>query len=217
MGTPRREYVDASVGLRMAGSASPPIVRGMDDLDHSRKRPSNRPPLVRSFVQRIEGAPDAVFPLLCPVREGEWLEGWAERCELIWSASGVAEPGCVFRTTEDDRPETIWIVTDHDPDGGLVVFARVTPGLAASTLHIEVSASGDGTSAVAIRYTVVPTSPEGEAYAAERYDRAELLGSVVWWERSMNHYLRTGRLLRREGRGITSKARAAGPDRTDKE
>ena len=108
-------------------------------------------------------------------------------------------------------PDTIWIITDHDPDRGVVVFARVTPGLAASTLHIEVAGSADGTSAVSIRYTVVPTSPEGEAYAAERYDRADLLASIVWWERSMNHYLRTGRLLRRDDRGTTSDARAAGP------
>ena len=176
-----------------------------------------RTPLVRTYVQRIEAPPEAVFPLLCPIREGEWLEGWADSCELIWSASGVAEPGCVFRTVEEGRPETIWIITDHDPDRGLVVFARLTPGLAASTLRLEVGGSDDGSSAVAIYYTVVPTSTEGEAYAAERYDRADLLASVVWWERSMNHYLRTGQLLRRDPHGTTSNARDQGPDGTDKE
>ena len=176
-----------------------------------------RAPVVRSYIQHIGAPPDAVFPLLCPVREGEWLEGWAEGCEVIWSASGLAEPGCVFRTTELGHPETIWIITDHDPDRGVVVFARVTPGLAASTLRIEVDGSDDGASAVSIRYMVVPTSPEGTADTAERYDRAELLTSTVWWERSMDHYLRTGQLLRRAERGITSNVRAAGSDGTHKE
>lgn len=195
----------------MAGGAVPGIVAGMNDRTRLTARRPMRTPLVRSYVQHIEAPPEGVFPLLCPVREGEWLEGWAESCELIWSASGLAEPGCVFRTIEQGLPETIWIITEHDPDRGIVVFARVTPGLAASTLHIEVDGSGDGTSAVAIRYTVVPTSPEGETYAAQRYDRADLTASIVWWERTMNHYLRTGQPLRRDDRGTTSDARAAGP------
>jgi hypothetical protein len=184
----------------------------MDITTRATKRPATRTPLVRSYTQHIEAPPAVVFPLICPVREGEWLEGWADHCQVIWSASGVAEAGCVFRTTDEGRPETIWIITDHDPDRGIVTFARVTAGLAASTLHVEVTSAGDGGSSVSIRYTVVPMSPEGEAYAAERYERTDLLASVVWWERSMNHYLRTGRLLRRDGHPTTASSRAAGPE-----
>jgi hypothetical protein len=176
-----------------------------------------RAPLVRTYVQHIEAPPEVVFPLICPVREGEWLEGWAEGCEVIWSASGLAEPGCVFRTIEAGRPETIWIITDHDPDRGVVAFARVTPGLTASTLLVEVEGSGDGTSTVSIRYSVVPTSPEGATYAAARYDRTDLLASIVWWERSMNHYLRTGALLRRDAGGNSTNARAEASGEADKE
>lgn len=190
----------------MADGAVAGIVVGMNDIARGTARPPTRRPLVRSYRQQIQAPPEVVFPLLCPVREGEWLEGWAEHCELIWSASGVAEPGCVFRTTDEGRPETVWIITDHDPDRGVISFARVTPGLAASTLHIEVDGSADGTSAVSIRYVVVPISREGEAYTAERYERTDLLASVVWWERSMNHYLRTGQLLRRDERGTPSVA-----------
>jgi hypothetical protein len=170
-------------------------------------KPGMRTPLVRSYVQHITASPEAVFPLLCPVREGEWLEGWADRCEVLWSASGLAERGCVFRTVEPGGPETIWTVTEHDPDRGVVTFTRVTAGLAVSTLHVEVTPDGPGASAVALRYTVVPTSAAGVAYAEERYDRADLLDSIVWWERSMNHYLLTGRLLRRDERDVVSRTR----------
>jgi hypothetical protein len=176
----------------MAGGAVRSSLDRMNDHEHQARRR-----LQRSYVQRIEAVPDVVFPLLCPVREGEWLEGWRERCEVIWSASGLAETGCVFRTTEPGWPDTIWIITEHDPDRGAVAFARVTPGLAASTVHVVVEPAGEATSAVMIRYTAVPTSPEGAAYVAERYGAAELLASVASWERSMNHYLRTGELLRR--------------------
>jgi len=39
----------------------------------------------RRYAQNIHAPPQAVFPLLCPVREGEWLDGWAEECEVIHS------------------------------------------------------------------------------------------------------------------------------------
>ena len=53
---------------------------------------------VRSYTQRIEAPPDSVFPLLCPVREAEWLAGWSEVLEMVHSDSGLAEDGCVFMT-----------------------------------------------------------------------------------------------------------------------
>ncbi len=52
--------------------------------------------IVHEFTQTNPAPPSAVFPLLCPVREGEWLPGWQYR--LIWSDSGIAELGCVFTT-----------------------------------------------------------------------------------------------------------------------
>ena len=42
----------------------------------------------------LSGSPEQVFPLLCPTREYDWIETW--QCELIYSDSGFAEPGCIF-------------------------------------------------------------------------------------------------------------------------
>ena len=39
---------------------------------------------------------ETAFPLLCPVREYDWIDTW--RCEMIHSVSGIAEEGCIFRT-----------------------------------------------------------------------------------------------------------------------
>jgi len=52
----------------------------------------------RNYVQHIQAAPDAVFPLLYPVREGDWLDGWSEGVEIVHSRSGLAEDDCVFIT-----------------------------------------------------------------------------------------------------------------------
>lgn len=56
------------------------------------------PRITRHYTQRIEAPPARVFPLLCPVREADWLEGWGEIVEMVHSDSGLAEDGCVFLT-----------------------------------------------------------------------------------------------------------------------
>ena len=72
---------------------------------------------------RIAAPPERVFPLLCPVREAEWLEGWADELEIIHCGTGYAEDGCVFRTRVPGRPETVRMITRHDPIAGVVEFS----------------------------------------------------------------------------------------------
>ena len=151
--------------------------------------------VVRAYTQSIHGTPEQVFPLLCPVREGEWLEGWAEHCRLVQSASGVAEPGCVFVTHHPGEPETVWVVTRHRPDEGIVEFCHVQAGIEAVTLEIAVSAVPTGSS-VAIRYTAVPLPGADLADVERRWSQAAFDDDLHWWELSMNHYLASGTMLR---------------------
>ncbi len=68
------------------------------------------------YRQAINATPDTVFPLLCPVREMDWLAGW--RPHWVLSASGVAERHCVFQTPGDDGPDAPSILVDLvDEDG----------------------------------------------------------------------------------------------------
>jgi hypothetical protein len=152
--------------------------------------------IVRTYTQRIDAPPATVFSLICPVREADWMDGWADGYELIYSASGVAEKDCVFRTFGHGDPEMIWTISEHDPDRGVVEFVRVMAGLVATSLRITVADGGDGTSAVEVTYVVTPVSDEGARFAATRYGGEQLLHAIRWWETSMNHYLRTGECLR---------------------
>ena len=70
-----------------------------------------------SFTQSINGTPGQVFPLLCPVRETDWIPGWTT--DWVVSDSGLAEQDCIFQTPP--RPgaggaASIWVITHHDPD-----------------------------------------------------------------------------------------------------
>lgn len=152
--------------------------------------------IVRTFTQQIDAPADRVFPLLCPVREAEWLEGWGESVEIIHTASGLAEKGCVFKTRPPGRPETVWMITRHDPGARVVEFCRVTTGLVATTLEIAVDARPDGSSAVRIAYTFTPLGPEGRAFVREHHSEARFRAEMTWWQDAMNHWLRSGALLR---------------------
>ena len=153
--------------------------------------------VTRQYTQRINAPASAVFPLLCPVREAEWLDGW--KCDLLHSVSGYAEEGCVFRTTPTGDPETVWLITRHDPHAGIVAFARVTAGLVGTRLSVRVE-DHDASSDVHISYHFTPTSEAGARFVAERHSEEAFRTDMDWWERSMNYYLATGALLRRGGR-----------------
>lgn len=152
--------------------------------------------IVRSYTQHIEASPDTVFPLLCPVREAEWLEGWGDGLEIVHSDSGLAEDGCVFRKRAPDRPETVWMITRHDPIRRVVEFFRVTTGLLATRLRIDVEPRPDGSSSVRITYTFTPLGEASRAYVEKHHGEEAFRRDMIWWEDSMNHWLRTGELLR---------------------
>jgi len=48
----------------------------------------------RQFTQINAGQPTDVFPLLCPVRESEWLPDF--KANVIYSSTGVSEDGAIF-------------------------------------------------------------------------------------------------------------------------
>ena len=155
--------------------------------------------ITRRFTQRIEAPPERVFPLLCPVREGDWLDGWRDEVEMIHSESGLAEEGCVFRTRMPGRPETVWMISRHDPQARQVEFCRVTTGLVATRLAIGVTPEGGDASAVHITYTFTPLGPDGAEFVRRTYAEEAFREDMVWWQDSMNHWLRTGKILRAPG------------------
>lgn len=69
--------------------------------------------IVRSYSRKLPASPEAVFPLLCPVREYDWIPAW--KCEVIYTNCGHAELGCVFTTDFKDHsgPET-WVVSAYE-------------------------------------------------------------------------------------------------------
>lgn len=145
-----------------------------------------------TFTQRLEAEPERVFPLLCPVREADWLEGWDP--SLVLSHSGVAERDAVF-VTRASPVDAVWYITEHDPAAGCVEMIKVAPQVTVTRLTIRVRAAGDHASEATITYAHTSLGPDGdavvEAFTAEAYD-----AFMRDWESRMNHYLEHGTMLR---------------------
>lgn len=144
-------------------------------------------PLARLVVDiplTFAGTPHEVFPLLCPVREYDWIPDWS--CTMIHSASGAAELGCIFTR---ERGET-WITTRYEPPVQ-IDYTIVLPGLVVRTLSFALTATGPRTTTVALRTTATALGSDG-------------VGVVLGWtaddqrrlwrlrEEQANHYLTTG-------------------------
>lgn len=133
---------------------------------------------------------DQVFPLLCPVREVDWIEGWDP--PLVISVSGVAEPDCVF-TTAAQPSDAIWYITRHDAQAGFVEMLKITPQVTACRLTIQLRAVEGGCEAD-ITYMHTSLGPAGDefvaSFTAEFYRRF-----MQDWEARVNHYLQQGTIL----------------------
>lgn len=144
------------------------------------------------YTQTNLAAPEQVFPLLCPVRETDWVPGWEYR--LIYSASGLAEAGCVFATPNADGSETTWVVTEYDSAEFRIGFAWANPGLVAAQIRIWLEAESAGTTTAHIGYTYTGLSAEGNR-EVERYNEKWFQDKMHGWEAAINHYLRSGKRI----------------------
>ena len=129
--------------------------------------------VTHEYTQTNAAPPAEVFPLLCPVRETDWVPGWQYR--MIYSVSGVAEAGCVFATPNENGSETIWIVTEYDPAALRVAFVWVNPGLVAARIKISLVGNSQGTTT---RASATPT-PGCRTRVIERWSAITRIGSVT--------------------------------------
>ncbi|MGE4554029.1 MAG: SRPBCC domain-containing protein [Desulfovibrionaceae bacterium] len=140
----------------------------------------------------LDAAPEAVFPLLCPVREYDWIPSWA--CGLVHSASGLAEPDCVFVTEFPDRGREVWTCSRFDPPAR-IEYVRMGPGRV-TRLEIRLAPEGPGTR---IRWRQVITALDAaEAEAVEEYGRTRYPEDIRALVRMLAHHLATGGCLGRD-------------------
>lgn len=161
--------------------------------------------VAHEYTQINPASPEKVFPLLCPVREADWIPGW--RYSLIYSDSGFAELGCIFTTgnptVESERSSsgrdanplpTTWICVDFDPAAFRIAYIWIEPGRVATELRIQLTTAGRSQTQSHIRFRYTGLSPEGNRQV-DSYDRTWFESKMRGWETTINHYLTTGKMI----------------------
>jgi len=143
-----------------------------------------------TYTQHLIAEPSRVFPLLCPVREADWIDGWDP--VAVWSESGIAEQDCVFLTSAEPH-DAVWVVTRHEPDAGVIEMLKVTPEVTVCRLRIALTGEAAGTAAE-ITYTHTSIGPSGDEFV-ERFTKEYYGEFMADWESRLNHYLSTGTRL----------------------
>ncbi len=145
---------------------------------------------ISSYTRHIAAPPATVFPLLCPVREYEWIEHW--HCDLIHTDSGVAEADCIFIATvfEVIGPET-WTCSRYEPPAR-IDYVRMSPH-AVIRLELMLEPAGTG-SRLSVTLVMTSLDAKGEAFISkchggtcEEHFKPGL--------NMLDHFVRTGRML----------------------
>ena len=143
---------------------------------------------IKRYTMNLCAPPADVFPLLCPVREYEWIEPW--RCDMLFSTGGAAENNAVFTTDFPNQggAET-WVVCRYEPDRA-IEFIRVACGFKVNRLDIALRPATAG-ALVDWTNTYTGLSEAGNQWIRELTDESFRTEKTVI-EKMLNHYLKTG-------------------------
>jgi len=140
---------------------------------------------ITTFTGHLSFPPDVIFPLLCPVREYEWLEGW--QCEMIYSNSGMVEDNCIFKTAHGGG--MIWTVSHYEPPRR-IEFTTFIPDAVVTRLILSLKTNRGGTDLQWTRIFTGLTEAGNQSVGTWKTERdAELT-------RKLEHYLKAGKMLR---------------------
>ena len=147
--------------------------------------------VVSRHITRLAAKPETVFPLLCPKRELEWIDGW--NYEMIYSISGFAEPECTFKTNFPPEGEAYWSMTKCLPPTE-AEYVRFVAGLAIIRLHIKLTALASGSQAV-WEWTYTGINEQGNDFIA-KHATEQASRSAMRMEMALNHFFQTGEKLK---------------------
>ena len=156
--------------------------------------------VVKTYTMHLGATPAEVFPLLCPVRETEWIEPWS--CDMVFSVGGRAENNAVFTTDfASQGGAEVWVVCRYEKDRA-IEFIRVAPELKVNRLDISLAAAKNGTRSIWTN-TFTGLSEAGNQWIRKLTDEAFAMEKAAV-EKMLNHYLETGAMLTMADLDITT-------------
>ena len=155
-------------------------------------QPFNPERTVKHYTMTLCAPPSDVFPLLCPVRESDWIEPWS--CDMVYTQSGIAEKNAIFKTdfSSQGGRET-WVVCRYDPPEA-IEFIRFIPEFKVNRLDVALMPAAETTRAT-WTHTYTGLSEAGNRWIRDLSDET-FQSEKRMLEKLLNHYLKTGTLLK---------------------
>ncbi len=151
--------------------------------------------VTRSFEQIWMAEPGRTFSLLGPAEEAKWAQGWAPTA--LYPHTDPAVQDAVFLTAhEPDRK--IWVLFEWDRAARRVGYFNVLPGSHATTIRISLKTGAEKTTRATVTYVWTGLSEAGNAWVAQHTPQ-RFEAEMRNWQDAINHYLRTGTLLKHHG------------------
>jgi hypothetical protein len=116
---------------------------------------------------------ERAMELFTPEGERVWADGWDPQYPEAGRREG---PGAVF-ITEHGGHQTTWIMVDHSPEG--VRYARVTQGMTAGTVAVDIVGSDEHSTRVRVTYDLSALTRTGETWL-DAFD-ADYDSSIGGW------------------------------------
>jgi hypothetical protein len=154
----------------------------------------------REYIQMNAGQPDKVFPLLCPVRESEWLPHF--KAKVIYSSTGISEDGAIFQTTHGDDETITWIITKYNPNS-LIEMTYIIPNTMIVRINIQLVNHDKKHTKTTIRYTKTGLTERGNA-EVEKFTEERFNQQMEHWEKAINYYLIHGKIISSDGHYMPS-------------
>jgi hypothetical protein len=134
----------------------------------------------------------SVFPLLCPLREHEWIPTW--KADILYSQSGHAELDCTFTTDSPAEGRRTWICTRYEPDSAISYVSHSEAGYI-MCLDITLKAVGEDSTELTWARRFVATTTAGQDWM-NSLDRVAAANATKKLASLLDHFLTTGTMLR---------------------
>lgn len=144
-----------------------------------------------SHIQNFNGSTAQIFPLLCPVREADYLSRWT--CDIVYLQSGLMEAGGVFTTNfEPESGKDVWVVSRYEAPVH-IQFVRVNT-LRTIIYNIAVQDSGAGQVRLLWEQIITGLNEAGNEFVAglRQQDFTNMLADM---EQRLQYYLDQGEMM----------------------
>jgi hypothetical protein len=167
---------------------------------HDEKTPANRR-VYCTHASEIHAPAGKVFPLLCPVKEYDWIDGWD--CRLVFTGSGTNEEGCIFTegimgpVLAGSPVSSTWITNRYDEENHHIQFVIFVHGMAVIRYDVALMDRDNGLTRVEMKFEITAMNDKIGRLSDEEI-RARLMSVVTFLTQALKHYCETGEMLKQD-------------------